>query len=221
MTMPLTDQTLLLLMLATVLVVRKTPLRYPFNWQETFWHELSHGLAAVITGGRIRRIHLMLNGGGKCVTQGGSQFIILLSGYLGAALWGGLIYLVGWSYSHAAANAGMWFLLAMFAVTALLWARDVATVSILVLMAVSVYLPMATGDVVWWPFFLQFTGLYIILSAIQAPLHLIDSSDHGDGGALARHYLLPEFFWIALWVAAASAVLWWVWGLNAPTLTLN
>ena len=74
-------------------MLKETPyLGIPFNWLESFFHELSHGLAAIITGGKILQIELFSNGAGLCTTQGGIAFIIAFSGYAGAVGWGVLIY---------------------------------------------------------------------------------------------------------------------------------
>jgi hypothetical protein len=55
-----------------------------------FLHEISHGLAAALTGGRIVAIGLTFDEGGVCVTDGGSRFLILNAGYLGSLFWGAL-----------------------------------------------------------------------------------------------------------------------------------
>lgn len=68
-----------------------TLLVYPVKMLVVFFHELSHGLAAVITGGSIDRIELSSGQGGVCYTRGGSRFLTLTAGYLGSLLWGGAI----------------------------------------------------------------------------------------------------------------------------------
>ncbi len=68
-----------------------TPLVYPLKILVVFFHELSHGLAAVVTGGEIVRIEISPQIGGLCVTRGGSRFVTLTAGYLGSLVWGGLI----------------------------------------------------------------------------------------------------------------------------------
>ncbi len=55
-----------------------------------FLHEISHGLAAAVTGGRIVAIGLTFDEGGVCITDGGSRFLILNAGYLGSLFWGAL-----------------------------------------------------------------------------------------------------------------------------------
>jgi len=56
-----------------------------------FFHEISHGFAALLTGGGIVDMNLDNQEGGYCKTRGGSRFVILSAGYLGSLLWGGLI----------------------------------------------------------------------------------------------------------------------------------
>ena len=47
-----------------------TPVVYPFRLFVVFLHEISHGIAAVLTGGQIVSI-AMGNAGGVCFTRGG------------------------------------------------------------------------------------------------------------------------------------------------------
>jgi Peptidase M50B-like len=63
---------------------------YPLRIFVVFLHEISHGIAAVLTGGRIVAIGLTFDEGGVCITDGGSRFLILNAGYLGSLFWGAL-----------------------------------------------------------------------------------------------------------------------------------
>lgn len=77
------------------IVLWNTWVAYPFRVFVVFLHEVSHGLAAVLTGGRIVSIGLSFDEGGVCVTQGGWRFVILSAGYFGSLLWGALFLLLG------------------------------------------------------------------------------------------------------------------------------
>ena len=77
-----------------VLALWDTPLVYPFRIFVVFLHEISHGLAAVATGGSIVRIELNSAEGGACVTRGGWRFVVLNAGYLGSLVWGVLFLLL-------------------------------------------------------------------------------------------------------------------------------
>jgi len=55
-------------------------------------HEISHGIAAIISSGKSTEINIDLNLGGKCITEGGNSFLIVSSGYLGSFLFGSIIF---------------------------------------------------------------------------------------------------------------------------------
>ena len=48
-----------LLLLAAIIIHQIPIISVPFKWLESYFHEISHGLAAVATGGRIVRIELL------------------------------------------------------------------------------------------------------------------------------------------------------------------
>ena len=51
-------------------------------------HEVSHGLAALATGGSIKEIQIVQQEGGHAITAGGSRFWTLTAGYLGSLIVG-------------------------------------------------------------------------------------------------------------------------------------
>ena len=83
-----------LLGLAAILLWN-TWIAYPFRVFVVFLHEISHGLAAILTGGELVSIGLSPNEGGVAVTRGGSRFLVLTAGYLGSLLFGALFLLLG------------------------------------------------------------------------------------------------------------------------------
>lgn len=70
------------------------PFFFPLKMLVVLLHELSHGLAAIFTGGSISHIELSTDQGGVCYTLGGWRGVVLMAGYLGSMLWGGLILLI-------------------------------------------------------------------------------------------------------------------------------
>lgn len=64
---------------------------YPVKLFVVLLHEISHGLASVLTGGQIHAIEVTPLQGGLCRCGGGNAFLSLSAGYLGSLLWGGLM----------------------------------------------------------------------------------------------------------------------------------
>ncbi len=69
-------------------------LLYPLRLFVTFVHEAGHALAALISGGQVHGFTVAANGSGYAVTAGGNLALILPAGYLGAALFGSLLFLL-------------------------------------------------------------------------------------------------------------------------------
>ncbi len=64
-----------------------------------FFHEISHGIAAILTGGSVESITVSADQGGLAMTRGGSRFLTLNAGYLGSLLWGSLL-IIGSSWAR-------------------------------------------------------------------------------------------------------------------------
>ncbi len=73
---------------------------FPFKILTVFFHELSHGLAAVVTGGSIEGISLSTDQSGFCITRGGSRWLVLTAGYLGSLAWGSALLLAAARTRH-------------------------------------------------------------------------------------------------------------------------
>ncbi len=207
------------LLMVVALVISYLPfVSWPFMWVQTFFHEISHGVGALITGGGINRIELDLRGSGVCYTQGGVRFIVSIAGYSGAALSGMLFYLsvTGLGQRNVrffSAGCGGLALL-----TLALWGRDLITILILLVISALCFIPLINN---WHPkamhLLMQFVGCYILLDALKSPLYLIDARNFGDGATLAQMTHIPEIMWVALWELCALMCVWTIWRqLNSP-----
>ena len=87
-----------LLLLATILVVIyflwPYPVLYPLKLLVVFFHESSHALMTVATGGKVVELVVNPMQGGHVLSAGGSRFLTLSAGYLGSLVWGSVIYLL-------------------------------------------------------------------------------------------------------------------------------
>jgi len=198
------------LLLIAALVCRNTPiLSIPFNWLESYFHEISHGLAAIATGGSIVSIQLFADGAGLCTSQGGIRFVTSFMGYAGAALWGALIYCLASAHLNIAKGVSL-LIIALLVLTAVLWTRDILTLFILGILILLFSLKLKLADNQYVQLFLQLFGLIVLLNALMSPLYLLDGRALGDGATLASITLIPEIIWVAVWVLIAGALLYFL-----------
>jgi hypothetical protein len=100
----------------------------PLRYLMVFFHEGSHALAALLTGGQVS--HFVVNpGGGVAYISGGNSAIILPAGYLGAAFIGATLFVVVNRFPNAvrwvAAIAGA--LILLFTLRYAFWPPSMAT----------------------------------------------------------------------------------------------
>lgn len=210
--MTLTPHWRLIIFIILAFMINYLPvINLPFLWSQTFFHEISHGIAALLTGGSIHNISLHFSGSGLCVTSGGISAVVAFSGYAGSALGGLLIYRLADSLSPASSRVMVFIMVGMLALTLLLWARDLSTIIILLVLLLMYGLPLYQSLWISVKSFIQLVGIFVILEAIRSPLYLLDGRDIGDGATLAGLLWLPEIFWVGVWFLLAVGCLGYLW----------
>lgn len=195
------------ILLIVAIVIKQLPfISIPFNWLESYFHEISHGLAAIATGGHIIRIQLFDNGAGLCTTRGGIGFIITFAGYAGATLWGWGLYKLASAHQRVAQIFSVLvFLLIVSSI--LLWGRDFLTWFILAVLAILFLFTIKVKKLHYLQLLLQLFGLLILLNSLSSPYYLLDGRSIGDGAALASMTFVPEIVWILIWFLLALVAL--------------
>jgi len=194
-------------LLVAAIIIRQIPIvSIPLNWLESYFHEISHGLAALLTGGEIMRIQLFANGAGLCTTRGGLNFIISFFGYAGATLWGWLLFKLANSHQRTAQIfSGLMIVLLLASI--IFWARDLLTIIIIASLAFMFVLTFKVRRLYYLQLLLKFFGVSILLNSLFSPTYLFDGRDLGDGAALAAMTMLPELVWVLLWCILAIIAL--------------
>lgn len=205
----------LLVIVAVVYALWSTPVVYPLKMLVVFFHELSHGLMAVFTGGDIIRIELDHRQGGLCVTRGGVRFLVTSAGYLGSMLWGGVILVAAARTRfdrHIMFGLGLLLLL-----TGALWVRPFISFAFFFVLAMGAamvaagrYLDMRVNDLL-----LKLVGLTSCLYAIaDIKSDALDRDiPSSDASKIAEYVPLLSGWmvgavWIALSVLATLGFLW-------------
>jgi len=180
---------------------------YPFRVFVVFLHEISHGLAAIATGGTLLAIGLSMGEGGVCVTHGGSPFVTLNAGYLGSLLWGAFFLLVG--ARRRRARPAIHLIGAFTLVVTLLYVRTpfglvYGVAAGAAFLAVASRLSPAASEVL-----LASIGVMSCLYAVWdvASDVLVRDTAGSDAAALAQLTAVPAVVWGALWVTASLAVI--------------
>lgn len=183
----------------------------PFEWFETYFHEMSHGVAALLTGGSIERLELRLDGSGT-LWHSGSHFPALVSfaGYAGAFWFGAILYLA--ASATAPQSAGAWGLglAGCVGLSTVLWVRDLQSLmvaAVLILAFLGLWKLGGTRVTQW---LLQFVGVYVVTTAFSSPLWLLGGGGrHSDAAALRKATGLPEILWIGAWLVFGAVVVRW------------
>ena len=182
---------------------------YPLKIFVVFMHEVSHGLAAIVTGGRIHEIQINQQQGGYARTQGGSEFWTLTAGYLGSLLWGGIILLLA-ARTHLDKAISVLIGLGMVAIS-IGFGESTFTYLFgigfgVVLLAVGFFLPEVVND---W--ILRVIGVTSCLYAIlDIKSDILDRSHlRSDARMLSEITGLTTEFWGILWILIAIGLTLW------------
>lgn len=197
-----------LILFGVALYFWETALVLPIKYLTVFFHELSHGLAAVFTGGEIVRIEVNANQSGVCWTRGGIRFVVLSAGYLGSLVWGAIILVSAAKTRYdKEITAGLGFLL--LAVTAI-WVRNLEGIVICLLTGAAILAFARYATEFACDQFLRFLGLtscFYVLIDIKGDL--IDNSINGsDAYKLAEMLHMPDWLVGGVWLIIAVGITW-------------
>lgn len=188
-----------------------TPVVYPVQVFVVFLHEISHGIAAVLTGGSIQQITLNPRLGGACYCPGGNAFVTLSAGYLGSLIWGGVILEVGRKSKRAANRFTGGIGLAVILLT-LLFVRSAFGLLFGVLFGAFLLLAARYLRDRANRLLLMGVGLTSCLYAILDIKSDILDRPHlpSDAYMLAQLTGIPTVIWGALWIGLALVISGWL-----------
>lgn len=185
-----------------------SPVLLPLKLLVVLFHEFSHAIAGVLTGGTVVAINLEANQGGYTLVRGGNRLLTLLAGYPGSMLWGcGILLASRWKRcAIPLAMLGVLLLASLY----FAWnpARPfamayVAVMGGLLLLAARIA-PAALQRLV-----LQVIAIVTLFYAIPDVINdVFRSGGPSDATLLQEHTGIPAVFWGALWITISGAVAW-------------
>jgi len=197
----------MLALTALIFALWQTPVALPLKLLVVLLHEVSHGLAALATGGSIESLTVTPDQGGLAVTRGGNRFAILTAGYLGSLVLGLTIFAA--ALGSAADRLVLGILGGVILGIAAFYIRDgfalwFCLAAAGLMLAGARFLPRVAADLV-----LRVIGL---ASMIYVPFDIVSDTILRAGLASDAHMLAQEFggatmLWGGLWLAISLAVI--------------
>ncbi len=171
-----------------------SPWLAPLKILVVLFHELSHALMTVFTGGTVVSLELNSNQGGMVLSRGGNRFLILSAGYLGSLLFGCVLFLL----ARGSTRDGWWT--GLLALLLLVFSIGAAAV----LGATARWGGVWVNDLV-----LKIVGM---ASMLYAPADIISdtllrSHLRSDARMLAEEFGGFTQFWGVLWLLISVAVI--------------
>lgn len=194
------------------------------NWFVTYFHEASHGLVALASGGSVGRMVLNMNGTGYVLAQSGSPFWTLLAGYAGSFVWGALMVRMALAAGPHFSRPAACLLAVLIGITAFLWieAGDMNSWIIAAVLCLVFAWTAYQPDRAAARLMLLFLGASILLNGFLLVLNLHTSIGiHGSGrslsdaAGLARLTGWPPLAFTSMWLAIGAAACFYVWRVAA------
>jgi len=190
---------------------------YPFTILTTWFHEMGHGLTAMVMGHDFERLVILPTGSGyaESTMLGGSRFdraMIAAGGPLGPSIIGSVLILA--SSRRKFWRPALYALAAALALSTLIWVRSLVGVIILPLIALLfiAIAQRAQGKLV--RFSLQFVGVLAAMSMLRDWDYLFSRSATiggkimvSDTGAIADALLLPHWFWAGCIIMVSAGMI--------------
>jgi hypothetical protein len=195
-------------------------LLYPLAILATWFHEMGHGIAAMLTGRGFERLLIFADGSGVAESlrpadgYGLTDALIAASGPLGPAIAGALLIVS--SRSPSATRNALAVLGVTLIVSTAIWVRSPTGWLVLPALGIAIVLLALRGPPPWRSFVIQLLGVQAAISAWRQFDYLFSPGGtvggrliRSDTGAIADVLLLPYWFWGATISAAILAFLWW------------
>lgn len=195
-------------------------LLYPFTILATWFHEMGHGIAAMLAGRGFERLQIFPDGSGfaESLRPGDgyrlTDALVAASGPLGPAIAGALLIIA--SRSSTATRNALAVLGVALVVSTLIWVRSLTGWLVLPALGIAIVALALRGPLPWRSFVIQLIGVQACISAWKQFDYLFSPGGNvggqlqrSDTGAIADVLFLPYWFWGAIISAAILALLWW------------
>lgn len=183
---------------------------YPFQLFNTFVHELSHGLAAILTGGEFRRFSVEPDLSGLAWSAGGIRWIITSAGYVGSAIFGAVLVIVaGWGWSARVVLSALGLILGLLC---LVFVRNLFGLGAGIVLAALLFFAGRRLSEFWADGLLLLLAVQMMLNALDSVLDVVWLSTYRAGVRTDAQIMqdmtgLPAIFWALVWALISLCIL--------------
>jgi hypothetical protein len=182
---------------------------YPFRLFGTFVHEISHGLAALATGGDFHRFTVSPDLSGLAWSAGGWRWVISSAGYVGSAVFGGVLILL--AARGVASRVLLMALGLVLGVLCLLFVRNLFGIATGLALAAAMFLAGYRLRAPWSDIVLLVLALQLVLDGFNSLFTLLRlsaaSNVQTDALSMAQATGVPAVLWTVVWAAISLAML--------------
>jgi hypothetical protein len=182
---------------------------YPFRLFGTFVHELSHGLAALATGGDFHRFTVSPDLSGLAWSAGGWRWVISSAGYIGSAVFGGVLILL--AARGVASRVLLMVLGVVLGALCLLFVRNLFGIATGLALAAAMFLAGYRLRPPWSDIVLLVLALQLVLDGFNSLFTLLRlstaSNVQTDALSMAQATGVPAVVWTVVWAAISLAML--------------
>jgi hypothetical protein len=195
-------------------------LLYPFTILATWFHEMGHGIAAMLTGRGFERLQIFADGSGVARSlrpadgYGFIDALVAASGPLGPAIAGALLIIS--SRSPTATRNALAVLGLALILSTMIWVRSLTGWLVLPALGIAIVGLAQWGSRSWQRFVIQCLGVQACISVWRQFDYLFSPGGNvggqlqrSDTGANADVLFLPYWFWGAAISVAILGLLWW------------
>lgn len=182
---------------------------YPFRVFGTFVHELSHGLAAIATGGDFVRFSVSPDLSGLAHSAGGWRTVVASAGYIGSAVFGGVLLVL---HARLLSSRTLLFGLGvLFGLLCLLFVRNLFGIAAAMLITVALIAAAAKLGAGMRDLLVDVLALQLVLDGYDSLFTVFalarDQSMRSDAQTMADLTWLPATWWAVIWMLVSTAIL--------------
>lgn len=181
-------------------------LLYPFTILSTWFHEMAHGIMALILGGNFHQLEINSNGSGLAMWSGDlflgnvGKALVAAAGPLGPTVAGAILIIL--SKKDKYIKTILYVFSAMLISSVILWVRSIYGIPVIVIIAILIFFAAHNMQPKKQKLLLIFLGIQSFLSIFLSIGYLlsqeafIDNKYHiSDTGVIAENLFLPYWIW--------------------------